>query len=619
MALTSEQRAGVLAVLDPPRPLAETRAALGALRVDPADPALADLLSERGFTADARVSLVERDYPALVALPPGYTDTPAERSRLIAHLWRAGMPGVQVERIYLDATGVLTAVVTPHSDPRPAVQTWQLDAGIRPTAGPQVAAHADRQHLTMVDWDPYAHTATVAAVAPAVRQLRDRIAAHLHCDPWAVEIQPRWTVDAETGEGRLDSVEVLRHPAFQTAEKRISAFTEAISILPGGSSGWKVEDDPQSGRVTLRHGAPIVVPQRVPLEVMPQVLDPARQWQLPIGLDGRGDPVAWDLRDTPHLGVVGGTGSGKTISLWAVISAALVRGFELAIVETSKTGQDFEALRPYVRNGFWGCDSKMHACQVIESVYALREGRLPAIRSARDGDDKPRSMADLSRAEQERIGVRPLLLVVDEASALFTEPVIPRALDKDHPRRVAAEEEATAVALAGDSVRRIAAELRAAGIHLVFATQRFTAELLKAAGGNSLKVNLGARLALGTMSKLDAGLAFQNPERGEAAYALAHGVSPTDGDEGLQKRPGRAVFETPTRTRPMQTVFAPEMEWIRRLEAAGVPRPGGASPTLDGDGAIASPSGDGVTIQRDLDLGDWDLDDPETDSGEDWG
>lgn len=409
--------------------------------------------------------------------------------------------------------------------------------------------------------------------SPAHLAIRAKITRALRCTEHEVAL-------GCTDDGQ--HVVVTEHPPITGDSDRQRGVWLDIARRVIGHEGWTVSVDPGRGVVELHAGERIALPPRASVDPA-DWLRGGDQWQLPFGVDGRGRTVAWDLTRAPHSLIAGLTGSGKTITLYAIASAALARGFDLAICEVSKTGADFDELRPFVGDGLWGCDSKHAASIVVQQVYSLKDQRMTTLRQA--GYKK---LADLDRSQQAELRIRPILLLIDEAAALLAAPPPLKGLPKDHPVAIANSQEQVEVALGGDAIRRISAELRAVGVHLLFATQTFEAALMAPAGGGVLRANLPLRVLMGRASATQIGQALMRPQAAETAYVLAHGQAAADDDSApdlySQPSPGRGLVETDSSTAAFQGVYAPESTWIEALRQVGVPEPGGAAPTDDAEG-----------------------------------
>lgn len=508
----------------------------------------------------------------VIPLPPDADATSAtDREALRRHLTQPGRVPVHID---IEARTVEVAQTTPGR----RVTRWGREVK-RPT--PQIVAEvrqllrAQGEALAGVDEGSHAWV----TMRPSAQHLavRDRIARALRCEPHDVEL-------GISQDGQ--HVVVVQYPTPSGDHDRLRHVWLEIARRVVGHDGWTVSIDQARGIVEMHAGERVQLPASARVEPATW-LDPAAtsQWELPFGIDGRGRTVTWNLTRAPHSLISGLTGSGKTITLYAIATAAVARGFELAVVEVSKTGADFDELRPFVGEGLWGCDNKHAASTVIQRVYAMKDSRMATLR-----EHGYKKLADVARDEQERLGIRPLMLLIDEAAALLAAPPSLTGLPKDHPVAIANAEEQVDVALGGDAIRRISAELRAVGVHLVFATQNFEAALMKPAGGGTLRANLPFRALMGRASTTQIGQALVRPQAAEAAYIVAHGQAAADDDLApdlySQPSPGRGIVETDSSTGGFQGVFAPEGEWIDALRALGVPEPGGSAPVEEANGAM---------------------------------
>jgi len=500
----------------------------------------------------------------LVRLPQGYDDA-QDRGRLVAKL-RERIPGdPQVETITRGDDGAVTAVVVQGTPPwRPAgSETRSIPPGVRDGDAGRVDAHLRESGMTVIGWDFPGGRQLIGTVAPVELGLRDRLAGVLKRAPWEIRLSTTWGLGAD-GRGEMQSVVLRSAPVLSADPERAHATWLQITRSVVGHEGWTVEMDHHSGTVTMRSGVAINLPSTASFAW--SVIDDGSWGEIPFGTDGFGRPVIADLSANPHVLVVGKTGSGKSIQLEAFIYAALVHGFELAMVDPTKRGLDFRWARPYVRPGGWGCQTYSDALTVIRSCYDEGRRRLDVL----DSLDCPKWTA-LTPAQRTQHGINPILCVVDEGTSLAKLEPVMRTLPPDDPERMEAE------ALNNDKSRimaiigKIARELRFVGVHLVFGTQRFSvADIGDGAGG--LRENLGVRILLGRASNTAIDMAFADSSDAMAAYAQAHGVAASaDPGKGAEKRPGRGVCEIDGMiTTAFQGSFATTDELVAALRARGV-------------------------------------------------
>ncbi|WP_158276291.1 FtsK/SpoIIIE domain-containing protein [Bifidobacterium callitrichidarum] len=64
--------------------------------------------------------------------------------------------------------------------------------------------------------------------------------------------------------------------------------------------------------------------------------------RFPLGVDDMGEPVVWDVRQTPHLAVMGKSGTGKSSLAQIPAVEALLHGYQLIIIDPSKGANDFK-------------------------------------------------------------------------------------------------------------------------------------------------------------------------------------------------------------------------------------------------------------------------------------
>ncbi len=219
---------------------------------------------------------------------------------------------------------------------------------------------------------------------------------------------------------------------------------------------------------------------------------------LVLGKDISGNPVVVDLTKMPHLLVAGTTGSGKSVSLNAMLLSML-----------------FKATPEQLR--FILIDPKMLELSVYDGIPHLLTPVITDMKDAANAlrwcvaemDKRYRLMASLGvrnitgynqkvteAIKQGQPIYMPGTLVTDEASAKATLEPLPLVV-------VIADELADMMMVVGkkveDLIARIAQKARAAGIHLIIATQRPSVDVIT----GLIKANIPTRVAFQVSSRID--------------------------------------------------------------------------------------------------------------------
>lgn len=365
-----------------------------------------------------------------------------------------------------------------------AAKEVRLARGTKPADGEKVAAKLADQHpgFAMVKFEPFLGRAILAAMDERTQRARDAVAVALGVKPWDVGIT-----------GRSDGGYDLELPNRYVPSKHDDKLDEVATAVVG-REGWYVDIDPQTLKASILPGEPPTFPAVVPypFRVGKPTLDVNEdRWaHIPLGVTlGKtgaqlGPELVTDFVLSPHMSIQGLTGSGKGLTLMALMAGALSRGWELVICDAVKGGVDFVEWQPYVRDGGWG-DDLVSTCCVISLVYAegLRRKKLILERQVVKWSQLPASD-----------GVRPLLLVVDELTSLIAAEKMPQGIPKDNPLAMEIAERNLVKATILNTIGKIARELRFAGISLVAATQ-----VASTVTGipTELRSNLGAKLLLG--------------------------------------------------------------------------------------------------------------------------
>ena len=229
---------------------------------------------------------------------------------------------------------------------------------------------------------------------------------------------------------------------------------------------------------------------------------------LAIGKDTSGSPFVTDLARMPHLLVAGATGTGKSVSINAMILSILFRA----------TPQDVQ---------FIMIDPKMLELTIYESLPHLlvpvvvepkkamaalfwameemdRRYRLMRDKGARDLDHYNRLLARETAKEK-------VIELGEVEEAMMEEPEMGGSLAEDAPlvhkklsRIVIVVDELADLMMTGgrdieEYITRLAQKARAAGIHMILATQRPSVDVLT----GLIKANFPARISFQVTSRVD--------------------------------------------------------------------------------------------------------------------
>lgn len=341
------------------------------------------------------------------------------------------------------------------------------------------------------------------------------------------------------GEPVWDEPEPVSHPLIERVEAGLSGhirggeFTVAVAgpvdeqgpqavlvtypaSAPDTSDEWRAElvrrvanRTGQRWRPSWRHAdtqvllerrppMPAVVEHPVPVET-----DPRR---IPFALDEHGDPFCWDLIRAPHMMAVGATGAGKTNLIGGLLIEAVLRGFEVVLIDGKGTTLGGFARWPGVIRTALGDPEEMHET-LLWTDEELRR-RLEAIRSG---------------AVRKRDGlfqVRPILVIFDEVADGVTRI---ESWWKDTPEVDERTGKATrrvgkpSSLAAWGSGTRLGREPR---MHWLIGLQQASAEFFK---GTEIRSNIPLSVGCGPLDKEGAAMAFGSSAIGRDVPSGARG------------------------------------------------------------------------------------------------
>ncbi|GAA4924950.1 cell division protein FtsK [Nesterenkonia rhizosphaerae] len=379
-----------------------------------------------------------------------------------------------------------TSVIASHAGQK--AKSIKLLSDVRPTEAKKYAAkYADTYPgFVLTSFEPWRGRAIISKLDADVVKARDALANALRCEPWDLQV-------AKRADGGYD----FTLPTSYVPSKHDDGLDEVASFVVG-EPGWYKDVD-----VKARRGAIIPAelksfdasyPTPIDYDIDPFDHTNPEHFKVPLGmtLPDPGDDhqqLYLDLGAAPHTQIGGISMSGKSVTINAYLSYLLARGWDVAIIDTPAKSVDFMWCKPWVMEHGWGCTSVEHAATVAEYIRKIGNERGEYLRAR-----GVQSWRDLPAGQ----GLTPIVVVVDEVTALFSLRKVPKTT-KDSPQKLLdlkdeAEQENFSKELLIAAITKIAAELRFVGIHLLISTQIAT----QATGiGTDLRTNLGHKILMG--------------------------------------------------------------------------------------------------------------------------
>ena len=266
----------------------------------------------------------------------------------------------------------------------------------------------------------------------------------------------------------------------------LSAESIRIERLPGRASVGIEVPNPGGGEI-------ISLRDILESEKFRSAPPPPQALTLGLGKDIHGEPVVNDLRSMPHLLIAGTTGSGKSVSINALLTSILFKArpdqvrlilIDPKMVELEIYDQLPHLLTPIIIDPKKAANALKWAVSVMEDRFQTLSD-VGQVRNAeqynaaiQDPDVVKRVRADHPDDPELKLEPMPLIvIVIDELADLMMTA----------PKEVE------------EAIVRLAQKARAVGIHLVVATQRPSVDVLT----GLIKANLPSRIAFKVSSKID--------------------------------------------------------------------------------------------------------------------
>lgn len=485
-----------------------------------------------------------------VRLPDGF-DPDRHRKALERLIAEHHGDGWELDSIDLDAGvahAMRRATITEmdRSDSESETIEIALARGTKPSDGDRVAARLEDANpgWSMTVYDPHLGRAVLGKLSERLVRARGAIAVALGVKPWDVQV-------AERPDGGIDMV----LPPSYVPSRHDDRLSEVATTVVG-RDGWYVQVDPASLKGSIIPSDPPTFPAALDFPLADLGADPDRirfGRALPAPGAELGEELAVDLLAAPFLLLAGIPGSGKSQALMCLIAEAVAAGSELAIVDLPAKSVDFLWCKDLVRPGGWGCDSLEASVTTLSMVYA-------------EGERRARLLAEAGVVNWTELpsGQRfsPILVVVDEVSALLVPEAVPKGIPKTHPIMVEVLQANLLRATLARLIGKIVAEMRFVGIRMILSSQVVN----NSTGvGPSLKAKIGHHILLGANpSKQARGQTYNDetacpvvPGNVRADSSASRGVGVCE-LEGLAPRVFKGYFATSSAYRA-------------RLDALGAP------------------------------------------------
>lgn len=436
----------------------------------------------------------------------------------------------------------------------------RLPKTVKPSDGEKMAAKLEDQYegYTLTAFEPYLSYATLTKLSPNAVRARGAIANALGVKPWEIQIQE------EPDGGYSHSL----HRGFTPSKHDAKLQEVAESII--GREGWYVVTNPQKLTARIVPSDPPTFPAAIPYPFKQPVpkYSPSGDWfkiplgeRLPENGAKRGEQLLTDFSANPMMQISGITGGGKGVLLTSLAAGALARGWEIGLVDAVKGGVDFIDLVPFCKPGYFA-DDLAQACTVVARAYEEGQRRKKLIK-----EHKVQKFTQLPAS----LGLRPLMIIVDEATSLLLTSAIPKGIDKNSQLAIEMGNRNTLMVQTLDWISRISRELRFAGVSMVLSTQVASATV---GIPTELRANLGAKFLLGASpTPNNRRLALSAPD---AVPEVPRNIAV---DENGAAR-GVGVFEREgSKPGVFKAYFSPPPEFATWLRSFGLPETDRPNPT----------------------------------------
>lgn len=311
-------------------------------------------------------------------------------------------------------------------------------------------------------------------------QLRaEQVAKTLLGDSAAVQVEL-----AEDGEVRRVKVKHEMGPRLSIPARRAQVEKVISSMLPGR---WRAQWDLEKDEVIfeIRPPMPDLVLHEPNAEAKRLTHAAYKAFQIPIGVDEDGKTQHWQPSVSPHMLVIGGTGSGKTSFQHTVLTHLAQARWRVWVLDGKRI--EFAGFREWPN---------------VELVAARIEHQVRMLHAAHELMEQRYAQLEEGTARLEDF--EPLALIIDEYATFKAR--VQRWYKTVKPK--GAPTQAPVLELVSDLARLA----RSAKIHMLLGIQRPDVDFL----GGEMRDNFGARLSLGRLSPQGAMMMWDSPAIGVA-------------------------------------------------------------------------------------------------------
>ncbi len=292
------------------------------------------------------------------------------------------------------------------------------------------------------------------------------------------------TADPDSGEVRRMKVKYDMGPRLAIPARRMQVEKLLSSMLPGR---WRAHWDLEGDEVTFEIRPPM--PDLVLHEPAPSTKQLThaeyKAFMIPIGIDEDGKCQYWQPSVSPHMLVIGGTGSGKTSFQHTVLTHLAQARWRVWVLDGKRI--EFAGFRAWPN---------------VELVAARVEHQVRMLHAAHELMEQRYTQLEQGTARLEDF--EPLALIIDEYATFKAR--VQRWYKTVKPK--GGPTQAPVLELLSDLARLA----RSAKIHMLLGIQRPDVEFL----GGEMRDNFGARLSLGRLSPQGAMMMWDSPAIGVA-------------------------------------------------------------------------------------------------------